>query len=360
MKKVHLKTGTLNIDLNENLDQYVSYSSRINKKRGFFFVSKVLGKHIPTKPSVMLNTYKDLASLIPKTDEPTLFIGFAEAATALGQGVFEQYNSNNSFYIHSTRFQTSNKLLFSFKEEHSHAPHHLFYEPIDNDLKIILNNITRIILVDDEASTGNTANNLVNELKNIFPKVNNYLLLTILDWSTKKYDNFEIKSLVKSNYKFESNNIKLETNIVSEPLEVNNLNEIIPFNFGRYGTGKLNLNFDKLIDLNHFIDKKILVLGSAEFMYPPYLLAKYLEDNKVDCYFQATTRSPINIDGVISSKIEFKDNYFENIDNFIYNVIDKEYDKVLVCYETVSLPENFHLKKQLEQKFDTQEIFFNV
>jgi len=95
-------------------------------------------------------------------------------------------------------------------------------------------------------------------------------------------------------------------------------------------------------------------------MYAPYLLAKYLEDNGIETYFQATTRSPINIDGSITSKLSFKDNYFENIDNFLYNVMDRDYDKVIVCYESISLPKDFDLKAQLETKFETQEIFFDI
>jgi len=88
-------------------------------------------------------------------------------------------------------------------------------------------------------------------------------------------------------------------------------------------------------------------------------LQQFLEDNGIETYFQATTRSPVNVDGAIKSKLQFKDNYFENIDNFLYNVIDKEYDKIFICYETTKLPTNFNLKSQLK-KFNVEELFFNV
>ena len=362
MKTIELKTGTLKVESNKILDNLVSFGSRINKKRGFFFVSKVTGKHMAVKPSKMLETYKDLASLIPTSDEPTLFIGFAEAATALGQGVFEEYNSKNSFYIHSSRFTTSQKVLLSFQEEHSHAPSHIFYEPIDKDLRLMLKDIKRIILVDDEISTGNTANNLINELKNIFSDIKDYYVVTILDWTSKKYDNFKCLSLYKGEFSFQRNNEEVKTLIKSEPdkNEIKNLDEIIPYNFGKYGLKKLDIDVSNYVDLEKLKGKKVLVLGTAEFMYIPYLLAKYIEDSKIDCYFQATTRSPINIDGEITSKIEFVDNYFENIDNFLYNVIDRDYDNIIICYETTSLPKEFDLKAQLEEKFSVQEIFFEV
>ena len=358
--KIVLKTGILEIESNEIVDSLFDFGSRINKKRGFLFVSKVLGKHLPTKPSIMQKTYQQLASLVPKIDEPTLFIGFAETATALGQGVFEEANLVNSFYMHSTRFQTSEKVFFTFSEDHCHAPSHIFYEPKNPKLREMLNKIKRVILIDDEVSTGNTANNLVNELKKVLPLVKEYYLITILNWTSTSYENFNYLSLYQSSFTFMPNDIEFENTIISETLEMKNLDDIIPYNFGRYGIQKLNLDFSNYVRLENLQNKKVLVLGTAEFMYPPYLLAKYLEEKGIDCYFQATTRSPANIDGVISTKFSFKDNYFEEIDNFLYNVSDRMYNKILLCYETTKIPESFDLKKQLAECFDVEEIYFNV
>jgi len=355
--KIELQTGLLEMKYDKKLQDLVDFGSRINKKRGFLFVSKVLGKHLPTKPSLMQKTYKDLASLLPKDDKPTLFIGFAETATALGQGVFEEADLKNSFYIHSTRFQTSQKIFLSFFEEHCHAPSHIFYEPKDKSLLDMLSQIERVVLIDDEVSTGNTANNLVNELKKVIPNATKYYLLTILNWATKEYNNFNYLSLYKGHFSFTQKNIDFKTEIVSQPQQVKNLDEIIPYNFARYGVKKLTLDFTQYIDITKLQNKKVLVLGTAEFMYPPYLLAKYLEENNIETYFQATTRSPVNIDGAISSKIAFKDNYFENIDNFLYNVTDRDYDKIFICYETTSIPQNCDLKEQLSKLFDVEELF---
>ena len=359
--EVNLKTGVLKIENSPLLEELVEFGSRINKKRGFLFVSKVLGKHIPTKPSLMEQTYKKLANLIPKSDEKTLFIGFAETATALGQGVFESANLKDSFYIHSTRFKTSQPIFFQFFEEHCHAPSHIFYETKDNQLKQLLPKIERVILIDDEVSTGNTANNLVQQLKLVLPQVKKFYLLTILNWSKNLYPNFEYLSLYKGDFEFipNENMLNQKIDVVSETTEIKNLDKIIPYNFGRYGVKKLNLDFSNYTNISEIKNSKVLVLGTAEFMYPPYLFAKYLEDNGIETYFQATTRSPVNVDGAIKSKLQFKDNYFENIDNFLYNVIDKEYDKIFICYETTKLPTNFNLKNQLK-KFNVEELFFNV
>jgi len=103
--KIQLKTGDLEILSNnhEELQSLTGFGSRHhNRKRGFVFVSKVLGKHYPVKPSVMENIYRKLATLVSaKLDvtRPTLVIGFAETATALGHGVYQQLNLSQAFYI---------------------------------------------------------------------------------------------------------------------------------------------------------------------------------------------------------------------------------------------------------------------
>jgi len=192
--------------------------------------------------------------------------------------------------------------------------------------------------------------------------VDNYIVTTILNWTIKRYNNFKYVSLYKGKFSFEwhKNSLKEEkSSVISEAIESVDLDEIIPYNFGRYGIEKVNYIIEESIDLDEIRDKKVLVLGTAEFMYPPYLLALYLEENGIDVYNQATTRSPINIDGEIKSKLNFIDNYFENIDNFLYNVIDREYDKIYICYETTQKPKQFKLKEMLEKlNFEVEDIFF--
>lgn len=52
-----LPTGRLELKVDRcdhGLDNLVALAARQNPKRGFLFVSKVLGRHIPVKPSQML------------------------------------------------------------------------------------------------------------------------------------------------------------------------------------------------------------------------------------------------------------------------------------------------------------------
>jgi hypothetical protein len=214
-------------------------------------------------------------------------------------------------------------------------------------------------LVDDEVSTGKTTLNIIHELKKVFPNVKKYSLVSMLNWSEIETDEVEFFSLFSDKFEFNQGKYSVPKNLVSENIKSSLLDEVILTDYGRFGIQQnLNLDFENLLD-GIEVKNKTLILGTGEFMYPPYLLAQYLEDKGYDVYFQATTRSPINIDGIINSKLSFKDNYFENIDNFLYNIISSKYEKIIICYETSQLPETHKLKKMLEnQGFDVATINF--
>ena len=363
--KIKLKTGTLVLKEDERLKKLVKYGSRINKKRGFLFVSKVLGKHLPTKPSKMKKTYIDMANEINKKIDrnlDTIVIGFAETATALGNGVYDALKMKNSFYIHSTRYTLDKERFFEFFEEHCHAPSHIFYKPDDKDMLRLIQTAKNVILVDDEVTTGNTANNMVNQLKKVLPNAKNFYLATILNWSKNKYDNFEYISLYQDEFEFKANEKELnkEVKYKSVPDKIENLDNILPKKGSRFGIKKHKIDFSKYIDTrDYLLDEKILVLGTSEFMYIPYLIANYMEGLGYNVKYQATTRSPANVEGALKSRMEFKDNYFENIDNFLYNVKGKKYNKIIICYETNKLPKKYKLKKKLEKLgFNVNEIIY--
>lgn len=201
-------------------------AARNNVKRAFLFVSKLLGKHIPVDPKRSILTGKLLSFLIedklngkdnencrgegydlqlvakalsqdsyiekameycrenPLTlDKTTLFIGFAETATALGNSVFSQFVGENIFFVHTTRDELIQcTSAFDFEEEHSHATSHFCY-PIRED---ILRDYERIVLVDDEITTGKTALNLISSINNKYPG-KEYIVVSILDWRREKH-----------------------------------------------------------------------------------------------------------------------------------------------------------------------------
>ena len=113
-KQVYLSGGTLDIGVtagDTDIDRLCGYASRENRKRRFLFVSKVLGKHWPVRPSVMRDVYQLLASHLTDLPGPILFIGMAETATGLGQGIYDallrQIGRDDVLFIHTTRYPIS-------------------------------------------------------------------------------------------------------------------------------------------------------------------------------------------------------------------------------------------------------------
>jgi hypothetical protein len=208
-------------DYNLPLDDLFMMAARINKKRSFLFVSKVLGKHFPINPNKGLLTSALLAAryyevvkggecasknhwvssfllnepsftrsaFIPKIIHP-LIIGFAETATALGHAFFDCFESAD--YVHTTREVLDGQHpVITFEEEHSHATSHRCYMPLD-----MIENNREIILVDDELTTGKTALNIIRSIHARFPR-NEYTIVSILDWRSVE-NRQQFKQLEKS------------------------------------------------------------------------------------------------------------------------------------------------------------------
>lgn len=386
-------------------------AARENLKREFLFVSKVLGKHIPINPlslkiigGLLARTwqgeiedinFEDISILVEaliklqpittqdfsssethnlspyetqmvintlntklKLSEKTLFIGFAETATGIAQSVFS--NFENASYIHTTR----EKILtlepnFVFKEEHSHAVDHSIFSLDKN----FLNNFDRIVLIDDELTTGNTALNLMKNLPG-----HEFGLITILDWRDElqvaKFENngdvnVTVSSLVKGTIEF----LKEGPSVVSDPplkiLETtavqhtdvafscaNLIEGYLPYT-GRFGMNSLDNN--KLeaeivqlgIDLKaKRINGNCLCLGTEEFIYVPCMLSAQLGD---DVYFHSTTKSPIHPRNLetycIKNKLEFPCPSDEHTMNYLYNIPKGLYSQVFLFSEK-PLPEN--------------------
>lgn len=201
------------------LDQLFQMATRINKKRSFLFVSKVLGKHLAVNPHIPLlvgnllamryievvygykdsraegvaraiqtNQNTDLVVALLKEEpillpKPTTFIGFAETATALGHAVFSSFG-NNAKYIHTTREQINElSSIINFEEEHSHATSHRVYAKEHN----FFEDDNEVVLIDDEITTGKTAVNIIETIKTNYPMKTKFTVVSILDWRTHEY-----------------------------------------------------------------------------------------------------------------------------------------------------------------------------
>lgn len=351
-----LPAGSLTINHvcdTEVLNGYLDVAQRKNPKRPFLFVSKVLGRHIPVKPSDMTATFDALASGVADTatGEVTC-IGMAETAVGLGAGVHNSLLKLglDSVYISSTRYPVNDVPVFcEFKEEHSHAKSHYLHLPADEVIRQRFLNTRVLVLIDDEASTGKTLFNLTSSLlASGLSNVERVITVSLTDWSNNAVH--QLLAQNESTSHLEHDNVSLidgsftwnqsdghDMSQYASSIDKNDkslpLGDItIPPNECRLGFGGSNFKIPH--DALEGIAGRVLVLGTGEFAWQPYLIAKHLEDKGLDVSFSSTSRSPVSIGGAIKRKLELKDNYGQNIDMFAYNVSPEDYDHVIICSET--------------------------
>lgn len=349
IKNIELSRGTISVTVknqheNWDLDSLLGFAERINPKRAFLFVSKVLGKHIPVPPSTMRSAYYDLAGLIPKNlPTPLTTIGMAETAVSLGAGVYreikEEYK-NASTFITTTRHPADLPILSDFLEEHSHAQDQFIYSSSDSHVHKNIMNSKTLILVDDEISTGKTFKNLIKSLiESGMNQVERIILVSLVNWNDGNLESeflgipIETVALINGNWEWKSNGLELEVDMPNVSSTSQGSHPILaPITWGREPS-QLDIQPWKKIKPN-FLGEKILVLGSGEFTWIPFLFAENLEKDGADVLFSSTTRSPIMQGHAINSICQIKDNYGLGISNYAYNVTDKNFDRTILIVET--------------------------
>jgi hypothetical protein len=356
-RSVELPTGHMQLVAQLNtetgstfaLDDLIGFAARANPKRGFLFMSKVLGKHWPVTPSTMLAIHEDLAARIPADlPEPVVFIAMAETAIGLGQGVFEAYKTTKpdsaALFLHSSRYHVANAPLIEFSEAHSHAPQQFLHMPVDESYRAIIAKARSLVLVDDEASTGNTFVNLTNVCRNLSPELEHLHLAVITNFmgesSTEELSaRFGIKTTTGAS---QSGNYEFTPKEYPHPPATAQLFEAHAERGASDKFGRLGLA-DKLPVPTALAERlaakvkpneSVLVLGTGEFMHMAFLLGRGLEMCGLKVMVQATTRSPILPWGAVSNTLNFPDNYGEGVANFLYNVAPGQYDHVFICHET--------------------------
>jgi orotate phosphoribosyltransferase len=397
------------------IDALFLMAARKNAKRGFLFVSKVIGKHIPVHPlipllgsgalagryasvmyqektfeehcdfSVALTTGTAMAATweyirqnpLP-LPEKTLFIGFAETATALGHGVFSCF-AENAKYIHTTRENVLGIAdILNFTEEHSHAMEHYCYalEPG------LFANEDMVVLIDDEITTGKSALNFIRAIQSRYPR-KKYALVSLLDWRSqqdkqryveveKELDiNIHTISLLSGEIAITGDPVSNYEGLQDTSYAVNNRAEptvemlVINENAGRrqffssfntqgekntvpylHATGRFGITSQEQAGVEDWYQKvgiflkakrrgsRTLCLGTGEFMYIPFRIASYMgEGVKV----QSTTRSPIYaVDKehyAVRQFISFSNAEDGFITNYLYNIPPNHYDEIFIFLE---------------------------
>lgn len=400
---------TVDIEVTANsyqlpLEELFTMAARINKKRSFLFVSKVLGKHLPIQPQKGLLTAALLAaryaasvrkvecqiseslvrafgqketdfqsvSFIPKSVNPVV-IGFAETATSLGHAFFDCFEEAE--YFHTTREDMDHLTpCITFEEEHSHATSHRCYIPIN-----MINNQREIILVDDEMTTGKTAINIIESIHSQFPR-KDYTVVSILDWRSEHNKqqftqlektlgiNINVVSLmsgtVQVNEMGKLQELERQPNTYKEiktSLEVVSLSAFFEKDFAGNGnntpyikeTGRFGIDSKNNLVLHQKINdtasvlrqyrtgSKTLCLGTGEFMYIPMKLAAEMGRN---VFYHSTTRSPIYIQNIkgygARHGIGFPNPEDQDVAHFVYNIPPGEYDELFFFFEREVSAEN--------------------
>ncbi|WP_084243985.1 phosphoribosyltransferase family protein [Planomicrobium okeanokoites] len=380
------------------MESLFSVALRVNKKRQFLFVSKLIAKHLAVHPSIALGTGSLLASLLMEKaglqpipqhkkivemiesgkacletshetlayrtalPDKTVFIGMAETATGLGHSVFHHFDE--AAYIHTTREEIIGASpAFVFEEEHSHATSHKVYAPAG-----MLEEADTIILIDDEISTGNTLVNLITALDSQFPG-KKYISLSILDWRSegqkRKLEDMaaarnltvDVLSLLKGEFDLKHSESPGETEIAElkgsgqktpgrsmqvQAIELQSATgqRYLPF------TGRFGLSSSSHSEIGRWAEqlaetvpasKKPLVIGIGENMYLPLRFALALGG---DASVQTTTRSPIfaaEEDGYpIKEKVRFKLPDTDDVNQFLYNISRIDADRIYLLAESVA------------------------
>lgn len=345
----HIQAGKLTFQLTQGQERFESllaFASRENHKRGFLFVSRVLGKHIPVKPKVMRDIYDTLAHRC-HAHSSTLVIGMAETATGLGAGIADSLARLNPhqqvFYQHTTRHHLPDQpIWFEIKESHSHAVDHLIYQHHPS-LRDGIIQCEQLILVDDEATTGKTLMQLAKETLARIPSIKTLKIITLANWLTEERQTafqslpvaVEFVNLIHGTFSFEPN----PAHQVQTPRAVDNEICRLP---ARNDLGRTGLKMPyipsaaDLASTAEFASSSqktaCVIVGTGEHLYLPFLVAEQLEQEKCDVLFQSTTRSPILLGDAIARKIGFPIKHQK--ENYIYN-LPTDRQVVLLCENNI-------------------------
>ena len=341
---VALEQGTLKLTIESGThspDELFGFAQRRNPKRAFLFVSKVLGRHIPVSPAAMRKATDTLAAQIP-TDLPgsVVVIGMAETAIAMGAGVQQALSRsrNDTLYLCTTRHPLDLPILVEFREEHSHATQQVLHLPQHAADVELLRTARTLVLVDDEASTGKTFANLLEALQHAgLDQFEHIVAATLTDWSggaaAERLGKRAIAvSLLSGRWDWQANNAPPPEMPQVDVLGTGEWHANPANDWGRLGVREHLLN-PLAQQLSVTPGERILVLGTGEFVWPPFLLAEQLEQQGATVHFSATTRSPIALGHSIQHRYCLHDNYGQGIPNFLYNVVPSNYDRILLCSE---------------------------
>lgn len=363
-----IDSGVLNLTVNEmnagytHVDQLLGFASRMNAKRGFLFVSTILGKHIPVSPSVMRESYDRMASMVGANNTNTLVVGMAETATGMGGGLADSLGrmeeSENVYFQHTTRHALKQSEWFRLDEDHSHAVSHIVYEPLPQ-VKNGIEECTRLVLADDEISTGKTLLRLAQGYMLKLNKIDTIDIVALVSWLDDdktvwfmseltafceqqgvKLPTVNFHHLMRGSFTFDK---KPEFN-VDLPVGTDKglATEESTMLWGRCGMKMpVNLTDAEWQEFNQNKEQSLSIVGTGEHLFHPFLVAEAIENTGREVVFQSTTRSPVFEDGSVIKSIDImplqRDGQ-EPVQHYIYNLDQASYEVQVVseCEEAAT------------------------
>lgn len=354
-----LSTGQIRTEHPAGSDNQSIYGfgERINPRRSFVFVSRVLGRHIPVSPFVARQAFTSMANNLPANlTGPVLITSMAETAVGLGAGVHDAYllrtGRDDVLNFSSTRTTRPQPVFGRFSEDHSHASGHTLYLPaLEHDQKL-LESCRTLIMVDDETSSGNTFRSLGATLYAAgLDQFERIIALTLTDWSSlpilvpsKAVASGQLEaerySLISGRYIWtpspDATPMTLPDPDEPSSLACAPVHKEGDARIGNSSRTSIVLPDDLLacIKEQENNSKPVLILGTGEYVWEPFLVAEAIEQMGIDVRFSATTRSPILTQHDIRCAYRFNDHENLGITNYLYNVNPTEYSEIIICLDT--------------------------
>lgn len=332
-----------------------------NTKRSYLVVDPLQGKHVPVEPSKALNLFKSLAEKLQGKyeGERLLLIGFAETATAIGAQAAITLGTK---YIQTTREVIPDARYLFFSEAHSHATEQKL---VKDDIDRVINDIDRIVFIEDEVTTGNTIMNIIKIITKEYQKKIKFAVASLLNGMTEESlkiyqdEKIELHYLVKTdhsgygavaeqyrcdglyicaipeNHTHESADIDVQSeknmreHIISIPGWMNARRFV---DAKQYEAACRKLAETVIAETGVKQGERVLVIGTEEFMYPALLTGQEIEKMGCEVRSHSTTRSPIAVsteeEYPLHCRYELRSLYDPERKTFIYDL--ENYDRVIV------------------------------
>lgn len=332
-----------------------------NTKRSYLVVDPLQGKHVPVEPSKALNLFKSLAEKLQGKyeGERLLLIGFAETATAIGAQAAITLGTK---YIQTTREVIPDARYLFFSEAHSHATEQKL---VKDDIDRVINDIDRIVFIEDEVTTGNTIMNIIKIITKEYQKKIKFAVASLLNGMTEESlkiyqdEKIELHYLVKTdhsgygavaeqyrcdglyicaipeNHTHESADIDVQSeknmreHIISIPGWMNARRFV---DAKQYEAACRKLAETVIAETGVKQGERVLVIGTEEFMYPALLTGQEIEKMGCEVRSHSTTRSPIAVsteeEYPLHCRYELRSLYDPDRKTFIYDL--ENYDRVIV------------------------------